>query len=823
MPAENFGKNCLEEVAKVATSATGLNIELGSGKDFAVAWAGTGVHPLQNLETAHQRAVRQAGRDANDPQQAEFDRLGHFYQFQLTEPTLLGQGPWPDDPSVAARFSALERELVALHAEVRLEPLGNDLDYLDRTKRRLHALLVELNDLRLSFYDFPEHPGIRDVQVPILQAIEDPIQEALLAVTGAANCAAIAAEFDRRIREVLFELGRAVEGLAKISMIYSIEPFYLFRLLVPFRVRAGIEITQDERRRASGTLTDLINNRRQLRWLSDWLESKIIELDDALRDLDPRGEDLFFHLKGGRAQACLLREPQTGTNDWDTGIVINPELPAEYWYSTFNRVHNLVLQKFRGFKQEFFMLLHAHADEVTAEVLRERDPGDPDDNAEEWIDDDLIRVLSRSLLLDTDETTQGSCKAELIDIGIPRRDSVEAVEHWHHTRPYITREVNDLPIPGHLYYCDEYLLMIREALAGLSPSPHKMAKRVRRLYRVMDIDNVEDRGAFDGVVAGVRAELAEGRVPRSLAVCDGIDERSISRLIPLLLRQFVQAYDLTGDRGFAAVFDRQFERDAQQEIGRIEYLDEVDAGLEEAIRNFNFATHGMLLQWVALAARMSDIFERHFRDRATCFGFGRAAQPTPAELVRRRRLEAFVHAVCDNFAVRQAEDDWEVRIAVTGSFAAYLHAGYGDLEPRLRAEMDPVRFIDVTVYCHDSNVDPDTVRDVLLSPLVDAFVGDVANGPYIVQQAGEGAIHVTWPAEETIGAFTYADALVLRFHVERRRWPQVSFIRGFPVLALRDLIREYDVAAARAGEYGRVGSLKKTASHLRDLLTRYDP
>jgi len=70
------------------------------------------------------------------------------------------------------------------------------------------------------------------------------------------------------------------EQLAAVRMNHLIETFYLFRLLVHYRVESGAEIGEDLRVELSGELTKLLHNgdRAKMSWLSDWLTKKIGEL-----------------------------------------------------------------------------------------------------------------------------------------------------------------------------------------------------------------------------------------------------------------------------------------------------------------------------------------------------------------------------------------------------------------------------------------------------------------------------------------------------------------------------------------------------------------
>ncbi|NES06243.1 MAG: hypothetical protein F6K22_27580 [Okeania sp. SIO2F4] len=818
---DNPGEHALSEVAKAATIETGLNIKFGSCKDLAVGWFGTDIHPLQQLETIHQKAVREAAqaypKGSDERQNAEYKKLQSFFAFHATEPELLTQEPPVNDKSPVAQFTLAKNELNGIYWDLRTSSLAqnNDPDYFLLTKKRLLEVLLEFDQVQSSFVDFPEYSYFKNANIPILIKVEDNLRLWRAYLNDEAiTCNDLENASKNLITDVQMELGRAVEGLAKISMIFSIEPFYLFRLMVPFQVVSNLGVNQGDKRNASGTLTDLINNSLGMKWVPLWLESKIIELDDALRELDPRQENFFFHLKGGRAQATLLKDPGSGKNDWDTGIIIKPDLPAEYWYETFNKVHNLVLNKLRKFKQEFFMLINLHADDVTIEMVRNRS----------LEDDDLIDALDESNLLSDLPTEpgdeQGSCKAELIDIGIPRRDSIEAMEHWYHTRPYITRQVNELPIPGHLYYVDEYMAMMREALAGQSPAPHKITKRVRRLFQIMNLNNNDDP-RLDDIVVQKRNEIeAKNIFPNSLAIVDIPNQPIyVTRLIPIMLKQFMDAYDLGNEFDLASMVDNSFQNTSQT-IPNITIPIEVENGVQADIakNNWNPVTHGMLLQWVALANKLSTMFELNFKNRAEFFGFGQQATQTQNQT--RTMLENFVKELHNSSVFSENETEIEVQFAVCGSFAAHLHAEYAQLKTESKAQLDPVTYIELKIFAWDSGANPNIVREALIAPAVNTYLTNHPN-QFNIQTGGNGEIYLFWHQQETLGNFHYRP-LVVKILVEKNFWPKVAFVRGFPVLSLRDLIREYNRKAANAGEWGRIQKLKDTSEILRGMLTQFD-
>ena len=804
------------------------------------------------------------------------------------------------DRSPEARFALAGSQLKALRQELKNSWLVRDnaapgTEYFLIAQRRALSIAAGLQSVLLSFenagtgliraglildgrYILDAERTFNVAQVPILNTARGALatQRDAIANINADNAANAEDRFvllkracKRMAESVEQELAPAVEGLAKISTIFTVEPFYLFRLMVPFQVVAREGVTQGLKRKASGEVTKLVNNHNLMGWVSDWLEKKMIELDAVFGQLDDRTvqnppKDLFFHLKGGRAQAYLLNDNR-GENDWDTGIVINPDLPAERWHAIFNQVHNVVLNKLRKFKQEFFILMHVHQNaivhpETGIKALAqppagEAPPADGGDGAEGdgWgplghLPEDPLQRMELDLLHDPARDPRdevGGCKAELIDIGIPRRDAVESAEHWHHTRPHLAR-ANDVPIPGYLYFVDEYLTMIREALADESPAPHKASKRIRRLFAIMNFADPN----FDRIAENIREDLERERLlTQALAIIATLidperrtpTKQYVRRSIAILCEQFVKAYDLKAERGLASVFELKF-LETYRGIGELL----IPAKVQQGIRDDDLwndppgrgAQNEELLRWAMLAAKLSTTFEQHFKQRAEFFGFAR--QTNDPQKTRQRNLTEFIKTLFARVNVSSPDsNEWEAQLAVCGSLAAYLHAAYAKLLPGLKEKLDPVFRIELKLFSKKTfqftrrgdtpfeQRKQEAIEHVRL--VVAALVREGAEAgaenpyPFTVEVTPGEEIRIIWSDDVGIGTLRPGyKPLVIVIRIEPLLWPQISFVKGFPVLSLRDLIREYDRKAALAGEWGRIRVLKNTSGILREILTQFD-
>lgn len=78
-------------------------------------------------------------------------------------------------------------------------------------------------------------------------------------------------------------------------------------------------------------------------------------------------------------------------------------------------------------------------------------------------------------------------RAELLDISVPRDDSLETGEQWAHVKGHVKPDPQGVPLPDGGYFLDEYILMFREVLDKKSSSVHKLNKRLRRACLIAEV------------------------------------------------------------------------------------------------------------------------------------------------------------------------------------------------------------------------------------------------------------------------------------------------------------------------------------------------
>jgi hypothetical protein len=814
---------CLDDVAAAASAKLNQKIARIAPRDTALTWKAASVHPLQALETEYQGIVHDAVRGIDDlavRKTIESEALADFFFFDAAAPRLLGVGPGEAYDGVAFplpedKLRESARQLKAAAQTLR-PPHGQPIDR-DRLYQQLIAAYRSAAAVRDGFLTLP---GSVHWGVPAIDAANHAFARADLATVAAQTTGdpRLVAMAIRQLKKAVAALEKAVAGLAAVQMIYFIEPFYLFRLLVRYRLTAEAPLTTKAIADASGALTALVTNGHP--WLSEWLRAKIAELAARIAAVDPSGNTLFF-LKGGRAVQYLLGTPENGENDWDTQIVINPQLPAAQWYTLFQRVSNEVLIALKQFKAEFYMLLHYYAADFERElaVLTAPPPPDPvpmeidEDDAPEPMDIDGdgpepmdIDAEDGPVPMDVDPTGPlwSNCKAELIDVGMPRNDMVEAHEQWAMLNPGRAPAgapppilvANGVPYPGPLYYIDEYVTMIREVFAGASASPAKATTRIKRLYDILQLPGMAE------VLAQQYEAIPPPLLPQSLAIVSRATD-TIRAIAVVLLRQFSEAYGLRKDPGLAAAFDGLFAANLADAAGLVVYPQPLAEAIQAQWGQGSWSQdYTDLATAIGYAQWVSQQMEAHFADRAA---FMAGQQPG---------LDAILRQLLGNEIFSQDEEK-ELQIALRGSFAASLQSGY--VHYPHADELDPVTYDSLGIYSPREDASPAAILE-LVAPLVADCLAVTMLELYPV--ATPDAIRIYWANDQTIGQFTYKPlAIEIVVHPLPAR-PLLSYIWGLALLPLRDLVLEYRGEAARTEEFGRRAVLRKTGAALTEMLTQ---
>lgn len=803
---------CLDQVALEAGTRVQQSISRVQPRDAALAWKTASIHPLQALETEYQGIVHDAVHGIKDPdtrKPIESEALGDFFFFDSATPRLLGVQPGEGYNGDA--FPMLEGKLLEASRQIKiasalLKPPANQQVEAPPLRIALQAAYDQLVAVRAAFVTLPgsDQWGV----APIANATAEltGVKPAIATLNTVTEAKAVI----KHLKAAASQLKKAVAGLATVQMFYVIEPFYLFRLLVRYRIESDRAISPGTIAECSGVLTDLVTNGHP--WLNDWLRDKVVDLAARIAVADPSGNTLFF-LKGGRAIQYLQGTPASGKNDWDTQIVINPTLPPAIWYDLFLTVSNAVLLALQDYKAEFYMLLEHRAADFANELAATAQRMDVDPQPAVAPDDDLFDPME---IDDPDDPMgvedpppgaadahQANCKAELIDVGLPRYDTVEALEQWEQLRTNILVAADGMPYPGYLYYIGEYVAILREVFAGVSPSQRKAPVRVERLYKILEL------GPVTGIIQQVRATITPQLLPLSVAAVDSIPNGPTRDALLFLLQQFSEGYNLAIDPGLAVAFDQVFVTNLPNAHQLAPYSQAFSEAIAALVQAGKWDPgYGTLADAIGFCQWISQGFEAHFVQRAAML----LAPPQSTQ------IDSFLRTMF-NEGIFSPTEELEVQLAIDGSYGAFLQGQY--LQYPRSGDLDPVTWVGLGISSPLPTASPATMLE-LVSPLVDSWLQDNPGVFTVTTDAAANAIRLYWAQPQVIPPFTQgytplAVEIVARPPPER---PLLSYIWGLGTLGLRELILQYRGLAAHIEEFGRRAKLRETAAAVTEMLTR---
>ena len=568
----------------------------------------------------------------------------------------------------------------------------------------------------------------------------------------------------------------AVESLplASVRMNHLIDSFYLFRLLIAYRVSTSGALTEDIRMRLSSELTSAMHDRGGMAWLGLWLAKKIAEIGRRVERLNTEEgrRSVIFFLKGGRALNYWLGTPEQGENDWDTQVVIDPFLPQDRWYALFAKVHDLLLTTLSEFQAEFTHLLADHAPDFAAH-LRELADGRTDTDGMPFADDAMDIA-----------NEQANCKAELIDIGIPRRDQPAALEEWHRlsANGALSTGVDGVIFPTRTYYVNEYLMMVREAFRP-GGNIAKMPKRVKRFVEIFR------RGGK--VIPDARQQQRMACLPKSQEKLQAFDQSRAdeAELLQIIGAQFVQAYSLRLDREICERFDDQLAK-------MIEFLPELPLSMDGSELE---PSQKKVAQTVLVAEHLSQWLEPVVRARSTWL-----ESHTSRFVGTLQQLHTLLQPVLSAVGAQ---------MAVSGSFAGLLHSRQLRMARpgQPMAGLEPTWRILVKLQ-YPPMVNPQDLWEAVL-PIIKVYAETIKSWA-----AMEISPHVERDSQVKLdsGAFSFYHAvgrdnplgyapLFLKVRMARQEaqvLPPVSAVSGLPLVDLRYQIADCARRAAKIDELG---------------------
>ena len=526
-----------QELAQMNPGVPAPPVFDGPQDPAATAWSALSIHPMSVMETSYIATVRAAeavaGPDPIQNREAAFEALSGFFTLHKDAPTRLS-------PDSTPLIDETIREIETDFRQIEVLARQNPAETFARSTRLIAAVVDVLTrvttpaSIALASQDIQDLAAYLDFQNR--QASQIPAcwaQGRSCNTSGEAR--ALVQEIETRI---VTPLMRPSIAAASPRSLYNIGPFSLYRLMHRFQGgTASVEMNLDQKGKASGDVTGRMH-RADWAWMAAWHQAKIDELNQEIaalnvslrQELAPPGitEILRFFLKGGRAMYTMLGSPEQGTNDWDTGILINPYLRPEDWYKAYAQVNDLVVHFLDRARFSYTELLRSHA----AELL--------DPMPFKGLLEAPTRRYSRAALHQehTEETQlrlsfgggpfrPSGVNGELIDIGISARNSIELLEHWRALTISVEDGIDDhpTPVPTLAFFVDDFSTIIREAIMA-NAVDRKLAKRLERLLLVF-----QSRNADFGQAVAQRVHYVTQNLPATAAAMSLSDSSLRSQML----------------------------------------------------------------------------------------------------------------------------------------------------------------------------------------------------------------------------------------------------------------------------------------------------
>ncbi|MFP3558085.1 hypothetical protein SB861_46595 [Paraburkholderia sp. SIMBA_049] len=808
-------------------------------------WQSVAVHPLQSLETGYQAVVRRltAAAEGDDAQkEAEHQALSRFFVLAATKPQLLNVA----DNGIAedlVRIPLIDDELDAIESQLQLarrlitEPSADrkPLNEMGTVVERAVDLLIRMAPGKSADAMPPElQKAAIYLGLPGNPAPADVARNWLIEHQNVSQPDDLKGLADELENNLVGPLSDPANVVASARSLYNISAFYLYRLMHRFHGGSSMEaMTTPIKQEASGLVTGAMHPAR-LAWLAAWHEKQIATFGAQLDNLSLKLQDKFrrstpvlrFYLKGGRAMFTALGAPQLGTNDWDTGVLIDPELPAEAWYTAFAAVNDTVIKALDELRYGYTELLYGNKVALAAPAAAMLAMSVPSELEEEPSEYTLAGAQADALAENAQQ--MGSSRSqmmsmsiaglqaaasgtprptgingELIDIGIATRSSVELREHWAHVTVTKTKGVSGelVPVPQLGFFVDDFSTILRGAVTTPETADRKLAKRLDRLDLVLKSGDE----AIAGVVTEKLARLKQ-YIPKTIDALKPADGTAEGRLQIWTLDALLESLHVDDPSrqtwsGALDAYIQSLVTHGQLYDDRSEVLTMMWAQISDAFSSDESkAAHArQMLSIFTGTHELASTIVKDFQRLEIAFGLPQLGQPVVSGTWR--LVSNILTALSPT--TRQTADG-NGTIAITGALAARLHLLHAGLPADLSVGTWPVEQIDLELWLTGANLPQAGTllsqlasrlrgfeRDVAMKIVGD---GDKAKLLVILKSGVVSAATVIQDPQPVLATISIVDAAARSGQVN-------DIINNWPVTPARDLALHFLGEAAEAEDY----------------------
>ena len=262
-------------------------------------------------------------------------------------------------------------------------------------------------------------------------------------------------------------------------------------------------------------------------------------------------------------------------------------------------------------------------------------------------------------------------RAELLDVSVPRDDSLESAEQWVHVRGDIILDDDGIPVPGGAYLLDEAILLTRETLDKKSSSEHKLDKRLKRACLVAEVycKELKEKDRAGTRVAALSAQFPAFAHFLPKEPNTGPDRDANLVVFMRVCEQLVKSYGMEHDLRMRADCTQAIEREFVNRIGEF---------LREPL------THQTFLDLMKTYAALTGKLHGHL------FALGAARQAT---LTHQKLLEN-AKSIVDVIKKAFGNDPRSIRCGVVDEYAIVAHP---DLPDSIK-ENAPLNVLTIVAY-----------------------------------------------------------------------------------------------------------------------------
>jgi hypothetical protein len=802
------------KIAELSSIADRYTVYFRAKEDKFVTWQFAVSHPLEVLENVYSHKVRQALKKDDDllvRMQTTQDKLSEYFELGEIPARLMGKER-PTDPELKVLDAV---RIVNKISDGREEDKENNRDSFPS-----NFTLQTLETIERLFKDNNNVAALSEARKILIDVLfENPQRAGAGSVAEWLNKDIKSYDaYLEKLAEIAADFKKNLKHFTIIKINNSIDAFVLLRYYVSYEVRGSqLLLTQNEIRSVSVGLTDLLHNTKDIGH-HELLSCCLSEIEEKLLSAPGLNKHVLFYLKGGRALQFFLETPEKGDNDWDCQFLIDPDLPAAEWYEKYRLAQNVLLEAMFSVRRKVEAFFLEKADESSGVLFSLTEKMDERKDA---IREKIQGVLDQANLEIDEDPYLGdyreyqNTKAELIDVGAARRDTVELWEQWHLLHGQLLEgKYGKSPgpsIPPAIYYLNEHLLMVSEVIGKRSKAAAKLVSRITRLKQILERYDLPQDDHYS---------------TRMGLQTDNSDVQKIARV---RFNQIWESFGCDVDPELGARVKSDFVDAMNQQTDKLVFQnstiwDSLGADAQGAIKlAANKTWTPDIDRFFCCLWRLQDLSRKLIdtqKDRSTKLvtQVGIKNKVSPLELVESmfEKLDGLINS---------PREERYISLVYTGGHAANCHYNFlkGRNASLEKYKPEPVPYLSAALHCvkyklrDDSAIPTESQIFEFVESLIEPCKAEFKHADHsLVLKSNRTNFTFELYVDEGL-----AGVIKLEFHAALSTVPFVSYVWGKPCLSLKDLVREYTRRLAITSDFAVQGSLREALDQVTGIMTEF--